>query len=113
MAAVTTCGSGWHVSQNFGYQSSVAGKTGTAELGGGKDPHGWMITQAPFTLHNADQMPALTIVAMRENGGEGAYAVGPNIWKMYNEIFDKGYVKATMPAPLYSQSYCPPNNLWQ
>ncbi|GCE31441.1 penicillin-binding protein [Dictyobacter alpinus] len=113
MAAVTTCGSGWHLSQNLGYQSVIAGKTGTAEVGGGSRPHGWMITQAPFTLHNADQMPALTIVAMREKGGEGAYAVGPNIWKMYNEIFAKGYIKTTMPSPLISENYCPPNKLWQ
>ncbi|GCE24027.1 peptidoglycan D,D-transpeptidase FtsI family protein [Dictyobacter kobayashii] len=114
MAAVTTCGSGWHLSQNFGYTSAIAGKTGTAEVGGGLPAHGWMITQAPFTLHNADQMPALTIVAMRENGGEGAYAVGPSIWKMYNDIFDKGYVKVNnMPSPLYSESYCPATKLWQ
>lgn len=113
MAAVTTCGSGWHLSENFGYQSSIAGKTGTAELGGGLTAHGWMITQAPFALHSPDQMPAVTIVGMRENGGEGAYAIGPTIWKIYNEIFAKGYVKTQMPQPLYSQSYCPSNNLWQ
>ncbi|GCE31440.1 penicillin-binding protein [Dictyobacter alpinus] len=113
MAAVTTCGSGWHLSQNLGYQSVVVGKTGTAEVGGGLPAHGWMITQAPFTLHNADQMPALTIVAMRENGGEGAYAAGPSIWKMYNEIFAKGYVKTNTPAPIYSETYCNNTQLWQ
>ena len=115
MSAVTTCGSGWHLSQNFGYQDSIAGKTGTAEIGGNQIAHGWMITQAPFTLDTTDpnQMPALTIVAMRENGGEGAYAVGPAIWKMYNDIFSKGYVKAQLPAQLTSDPYCLNNNLWQ
>lgn len=113
MAAVAVCGGGWHLGQNFGYQSDIVGKTGTGEVGGGLAAHGWMITQAPFTLHSTDQMPAVTIVAMRENGGEGAYAVGPAIWKMYNDIFAQGYVKTNMPAPLYSQSYCPSTNLWQ
>ena len=115
MSAVTTCGSGWHLSQNLGYQDSIAGKTGTAEIGNNKVAHGWMITQAPFTLNTTDpnQMPALTIVAMRENGGEGAYAVGPAIWKMYNDIFSKGYVTAQLPAPLLSDPYCLNVNLWQ
>jgi cell division protein FtsI/penicillin-binding protein 2 len=115
MSAVTTCGSGWHLSQNLGYQDSIAGKTGTAEIGNNKIAHGWMITQAPFTLNTTDpeQMPALTIVAMRENGGEGAYAVGPAIWKMYNDIFSKDYVQAQLPAQLTSDPYCLNNNLWQ
>ncbi|GHO89283.1 peptidoglycan D,D-transpeptidase FtsI family protein [Dictyobacter formicarum] len=113
MAAVAVCGGAWHLGQNFGYQSDIIGKTGTGEVGGGLAAHGWMITQAPFTLHSTDQMPALTIVAMRENGGEGAYIVGPAIWKMYNAIFAQGYVKTTMPPPLYSQPYCPSTNLWQ
>jgi penicillin-binding protein A len=115
MSAVTTCGSGWHLSQTFGYQNSIAGKTGTAEIGNNQVAHGWMITQAPFTLNTTDpeQMPALTIVAMRENGGEGAYAVGPAIWKMYNDIFSKGYVKAQLPPALVSDPYCLNANLWQ
>ena len=115
MSAVTTCGSGWHLSQHFGYQNSIAGKTGTAEIGNHQVAHGWMITQAPFTLNTSDpnQMPALTIIAMRENGGEGAYAVGPAIWKMYNDIFSKGYVHAQMPAQLPSDPYCLNVNLWQ
>ncbi|GCF11436.1 peptidoglycan D,D-transpeptidase FtsI family protein [Dictyobacter arantiisoli] len=115
LSAVTTCGSGWHLGQNFGYQSSIAGKTGTAQLGGTQVAHGWMITQAPFTLQTTDedQMPNLSIVAMRENGGEGAYAVGPAIWKMYNDIFAKGYVKAQLPTPLTSDPYCLNTGLWQ
>ncbi|GLV55288.1 cell division protein FtsI [Dictyobacter sp. S3.2.2.5] len=113
MAAVAVCGGGWHLGQNYGYQSDIVGKTGTGEVGGGLPAHGWMITQAPFTLHSTDQMPAVTIVGMRENGGEGAYTIGPAIWKMYNDIFAKGYVKTNMPAPLTSEPYCPNTNLWQ
>ena len=113
MDAVTTCGSGWHLDQNFGYNYSIAGKTGTGEVGGGQSAQGWMITQAPFTLDDPNQMPAITITAMRENGGEGAYAIGPAIWQMYQQIFSKGYVKATFPTPRISDSFCPANNLWQ
>ena len=113
MDAVTTCGSGWHLDQNFGYNYSIAGKTGTGQIGGDQKAHGWMITQAPFTLNQPDQMPAITITAMRNNGGEGADAVGPAIWKTYNDIFSKGYVKANFPTPRISGTWCPANNLWQ
>jgi peptidoglycan glycosyltransferase len=113
MDAVTTCGSGWHLDQNFGYDYSIAGKTGTGEIDGGQNPQGWMITQAPFTLGDQNQMPAITITGMRENGGEGAYAIGPAIWQMYKDIFSDGYVKATLPTPRISDTWCPANNLWQ
>jgi hypothetical protein len=32
---------------------------------------------------------------------------------LYNEIFSKGYVKATFPTPRISTTWCPANNLWQ
>ena len=71
-----------------------------------------MITQAPFDLNNSSSVPALTIVAMRENGGEGAYTIGPAIWRMYNDIFSQNLVKTSMPARV-TTSYCTPNGLWQ
>ncbi|GCF11437.1 peptidoglycan D,D-transpeptidase FtsI family protein [Dictyobacter arantiisoli] len=113
MDAVATCGSAWHLDDNFGYNYSIAGKTGTGEIGGGQHAQGWMITQAPFTLNDPNQMPAVTITAVRENGGEGAYAIGPAIWKTYNDIFSKGYVKANFPTPRNPNTWCQPNNLWQ
>ena len=71
MSAVTTCGSAWHLGDLIDGPASnaIAGKTGTGEVGGDQPAEGWMITQAPFTLTttDADQMPAITITAMREN----------------------------------------------
>jgi cell division protein FtsI/penicillin-binding protein 2 len=101
------------VNTAFGAPLSIIGKTGTAEVGGGRKAHSWMITQAPFWLENPDQMPAVTIVAMRENAGEGAYAVGPAIWQMYRDIFRKGYIKAHIPTATNPDLFCPAQNLWQ
>ncbi|GCE19376.1 penicillin-binding transpeptidase domain-containing protein [Dictyobacter kobayashii] len=113
MNGVTTCGSAWRLNKTFGYTDGIIGKTGTAEVGGGLKPHAWMLTQAPFWLDNPDQMPVVSIVAMRENAGEGAYAVGPAIWQMYQEIFRKGYIKATLPPANNPYLYCPEQGLWQ
>jgi len=112
MYGVVRCGSGSLVADLFSSRSSVIGKTGTAELGGGLQPHGWMITQAPYSVANPDQLPALTIVAMKENDGHGALAVGPLISHIYDEIFNQGYVKVqTAPAP--DQNYCGRTGLLQ
>ncbi|GHO74427.1 penicillin-binding protein [Ktedonobacter sp. SOSP1-85] len=90
----------------------IIGKTGTAELGNGKPAHGWLITQAPYNYQQSDKMPTLTIVAMKENGGEGADAVGPVITATYNDIFDQGLVKADLPPPPPG-GYCYTNRLLQ
>ena len=90
----------------------IIGKTGTAELGPGQHAHGWLITQAPYNYQQTDKMPALTIVAMKENGGEGADAVGPVITATYNDIFDQGLVKADQPPPPPA-GYCYTNRLLQ
>jgi peptidoglycan glycosyltransferase len=50
---------------------SVAGKTGTAELGQGKRPHSWFVGFAP------SQDPHILIVVIVENGGTGAEAAAP------------------------------------
>lgn len=113
MNGVTTCGSAWRVNAAFGPPVSIIGKTGTAEVGAGWNAHSWMITQAPFWLDDPDQMPAVTIVAMRENAGEGAYAVGPAIWQMYRDIFHKGYIKTRIPVANNPNLFCPAQNLWQ
>jgi peptidoglycan glycosyltransferase len=117
MSAVTTCGSGWHIGNDIDGPASnaIAGKTGTGEVGGDQHPEAWMITQAPFTLKttSSDQMPAITITAMRENGGEGASAIGPAIWNTYNDIFSNNDVKAQIPTRFPSDPYCRTVNLWQ
>ncbi|GCE26996.1 penicillin-binding protein [Dictyobacter alpinus] len=113
MNGVTTCGSGWRINSLFSSSDAIIGKTGTAEVGGGRAAHSWMITQAPFWSDDPEQMPALSIVAMRENAGEGAYAVGPAIWQMYREIFRQGYIKAALPPRNNPYIYCPSQGLWQ
>jgi peptidoglycan glycosyltransferase len=49
----------------------VAGKTGTAEVGGGVEPHAWFIGFAP-----ADE-PQYAIAILVENGGEGSRVAVP------------------------------------
>jgi peptidoglycan glycosyltransferase len=99
MFGVARCGSGSIVSDLFTSSAGIIGKTGTAQVGGvGTIPHGWMITQAPYSVTTPDQLPALTIVAMKENDGEGAFAVGPMIAHDYQDIFSNNYVQNTLPG---------------
>lgn len=71
-----------------------------------------MITSAPYSIQNPDQLPALTVVAMREHGGNGAGAVGPMIANIYNDIFSKGYVQANR-LPVPGLNYCYQTGLLQ
>ena len=112
MSAVTDCGSGWRLNDAFGMKYGIIGKTGTGEIGNGQKAEGWMITQGGY-FNDPNKIPPLTIIAMRENGGEGSYTAGPAIWRMYNDIFSNGYVKAPLPDPIDPNVYCPANNLWQ
>ncbi len=106
MYGVIQCGPGSIVHVNMNRSPwSIIGKTGTAQLAGSANPHGWMITEAPYSLDNPDQLPALTVVAMREHGGNGAGAVGPMIADIYNDVFSNGYVQASKP-PVLGSSYC-------
>jgi penicillin-binding protein A len=49
----------------------VAGKTGTAQVGGSQNPHAWFVCFAP-----ADH-PRVAVVVMIEHGGEGATVAAP------------------------------------
>ena len=49
----------------------VAGKTGTAEVGDGAEPHAWFIGYAP-----ADD-PAIAVAVIRENAGQGSQEATP------------------------------------
>ena len=109
MFGVTHCGSGSLVPALS--QVAAIGKTGTAEVAG-QQPHGWLITQAPYSLADPNQLPALTIVAMKENDGEGAYAVGPMTANDYQDIFSKNYVTAQIPSPA-DPNYCTRTGLLQ
>ncbi len=104
MYGVVRCGSGSIVQNLFTSQAGIIGKTGTAEVGGTAPAHAWMITQAPYSVTNPGQLPALTIVAMKENGGEGGATVGPMIAAMYSDIFTT-ITKTPLPPPP-DPNYC-------
>jgi cell division protein FtsI/penicillin-binding protein 2 len=113
MFGVTRCGSGSIVQDLFTSNVGIIAKTGTAQVGGaGTIPHGWMITQAPYSVTTPDQLPALTIVAMKENDGEGAFAVGPMIAHMYQDIFNNKYVPVQLPGRS-DPNYCTRTGLLQ
>ncbi|GHO43761.1 beta-lactamase [Ktedonospora formicarum] len=108
MYGVVQCGSGSVVPQLINSGMSIIAKTGTAQVSndGSIPAHSWMVTAAPYSVNQPSQLPALTIIAMKENGGEGGSAVGPMIAAMYRDIFNNGYVKATLPAPISPTTYC-------
>ncbi len=99
MLGVVRCGSGSLNVVKLGTSPyTIIGKTGTAEVGGGRPANAWLITQAPYDVNNPGTMPKLTIVAMKENAGEGGAATGPMITQMYNDIFNN-VMKVTAPTP--------------
>ncbi|HEV7235905.1 MAG TPA: penicillin-binding protein, partial [Ktedonobacteraceae bacterium] len=61
--------------------------------------------QAPY------QNPQLTIVAMKENGGEGGSIVGPMITNTYNYIFSK--IMKIPTAPPVALNFCKTTGLLQ
>ncbi|MBV9256901.1 MAG: penicillin-binding protein 2 [Ktedonobacteraceae bacterium] len=106
MYSVAQCGSGLVAGVTLNQSPwGIVAKTGTAQLGGNQPAHSWLITAAPYSIQNPNQMPALTIVAMKENGGEGGGANGPMVKNMYNDIFSQGLVKAQQP-PAANPNYC-------
>ncbi len=112
MYSVVACGSGSLslVQLSYGYTPwSVIGKTGTAQvpLVNGKVQPGdsWFITAAPYA-YQSNSIPPLTIVAMKENGGEGAYANGPMLRDIYGQIFGKIIKEPTPPMPPGGTGFC-------
>ena len=63
------------------YPIPVAGKTGTAETGLGRDDHSWYASWAPFAH------PKIVVVAMIEHGGFGAQAAAPAAREVYDAYF--------------------------
>ena len=118
MYGVVMCGSGSlpKVQLSYPYSPwSVIGKTGTGEVDpSGKTPaESWFITSAPYQ-YQSGQVPRLSIVAMKENGGEGAYANGPMLRDIYNAIFTQ-VMKIQQPSPPPPANFCQqgPNPLLQ
>ncbi len=106
MYGVARCGSGSIVRPWVASPWGIIGKTGTAQLSNDLTvpADAWLITQAPYSITNPSQKPLLTIVGMRENGGEGGADNGPMIAAMYNDIFTT-VMKTTAPPPP-SSAYC-------
>jgi cell division protein FtsI/penicillin-binding protein 2 len=112
MYGVTHCGSGLVAGVDLsGSPWDIISKTGTAELGNNVPAHSWLITSAPYSVSNPTQLPDLTIVAMKEHGGEGGNAVGPMVTNMYNDIFTN--VMKIQQPPAVPTNYCNTTQLLQ
>ncbi len=70
----------------------VAGKTGTAESGGGRPDHAWFAGYAP-----ADA-PRLAIVVVLEHGGSGGRAAAPLAREFLREAVRRGLLPKSGPA---------------
>ena len=103
MYGVNECGSGSLTAVQLSYpftRWSVVGKTGTAQVPGEDATHGgdsWFITEAPY-VYQSDTIPRITITAMKEFGGEGAYANGPLLRDDYEQIFSQVLTDVPVPA---------------
>lgn len=56
----------------------VAGKTGTAQLGGERNPHAWFVGFAPY------EDPEIVLVILIEEGGEGSSVAVPIAYDVFN-----------------------------
>lgn len=89
MGMSATTQEGGTASYFAGLPKPIAGKTGTAENSHGRD-HGSFVAYGPV------DDPELVVVCIVEQGGFGAIAAGPIVYKAFEEFFqEKGY----MPRP--------------
>ncbi len=63
---------------------SIAGKTGTAEVGGGRPDHAWFAGYAPA------EQPRVAFVVILEHGGSGGRAAGPLARRFVQAMLDTG-----------------------
>lgn len=61
---------------------AVAGKTGTAQFGGGKDTHGWFVSFAPF------ERPEIALIVLVEGQDEEGYNAVPVTKDIYQWYFE-------------------------
>lgn len=66
---------------------AIAGKTGTAEPGGGKPDHAWFAGYVP-----ADR-PKIAFVVVLENAGSGGHAAGPVARKLVQAMLAHGLIE--------------------
>ena len=83
-----------------GLSISVAGKTGTAEVGGPDTiPHSWFAAYAPAGN------PEIAIIVLAENAGEGASVAAP----LTRQVVEAYYGLPLSPLPLLAEeNYVPP-----
>ncbi len=113
MYGVVQCGSGSNFVPGVKLGTSpwgIIAKTGTGQVSSG-GPEGaaaqaWLLTQAPYYANNPSQLPKLTIVALKENGGDGGVDVGPMVTNMYNDIFSQVMTNTQQPPATNAQQYC-------
>jgi peptidoglycan glycosyltransferase len=86
----------------------VGGKTGTAEVGGGRAPHSWFVGYAP-----ADQ-PRVAVAVILEHAGSGSDIATPIGRRIIQAALDRGGARADLPAepttPVLAAApgwYCP------
>jgi penicillin-binding protein 2 len=72
---------------------AIAGKTGTAEVGGGKPDHAWFAGYAP-----ADN-PRVAFVVVLEHGGSGGHVAGPVAHDFVQALLDTGVLHPDRPRP--------------
>ena len=67
---------------------TIAGKTGTAEPGGGKPDHAWFAGYVPA------ERPKIAFVVVLENAGSGGHAAGPVARKFVQSMLAHGLIEA-------------------
>ena len=67
-----------------GFPISVAGKTGTAQVGDG-DPHAWFIGFAP------SEEPMYTVLVLIEHGKSGGETASPIARKIFDYMYENGF----------------------
>lgn len=86
-AACKSGGTAWPL---FNFKTTIACKTGTAELGdGSNDTHAWLTAFAPA------EDPQISITVLAERGGEGSDVAAPIVGDILKEWF--GEVEAVVP----------------
>jgi len=80
MRAAVTQGSARYLNDSV---VEVAGKTGTAQVGGDKPPHAWFIGFAPY------DNPKIVLTILIENGGEGSTIAVPAAKEIISFLFAK------------------------
>lgn len=72
---------------------AIAGKTGTAETGGGRPDHAWFAGYVP-----ADN-PRVAFVVVLEHAGSGGHAAGPVARKLVHAMLDHGVLSLRTSTP--------------